>query len=315
MTEAYGVLCHPVLRADYLQALADQEANGTVESFTDTLGREWVSQSALHMEETTNRQGLLQLQASNRKALEDEIAATDEQLKKKDEQFQKKEQELFRSLQELETLASQKRLDDLRFQFEGLQAERAAASHQAAADLALASQQAATVLAAEEINELKALLAAQEVQHANQLAALQQALKTHEAELQVHVVQRESLKAQETYYLKQLASRDLALKIHEAVHKQQLAARDEVLTLKEADFLQKLAQQDDQFLRLTTQLQDQQRIQQQQDTALWTSREQVSMDPPSSAASSFHLPSRQLPPARCFLNVVKPPPPPPKHRT
>ena len=114
LTEAHRVLCDDSLRADYEEALDDRVANGLVEYFIDAQGREWVSESALRLQERTNRKALLQLQEDNRKTLEGEIAALDEQSKKKDEQIWQKEQELQRALHELETLASQKRLDDVR---------------------------------------------------------------------------------------------------------------------------------------------------------------------------------------------------------
>ena len=304
------VLGDDVLRADYEQALADQAANGPVESFTDSQGCEWVSLSALRVEETTNRQGLLQLQEENRKVLENESAATDELVKKKDEQFQKKEQELDRALQELESLASQKRLDDVRVQYEGLQAERAAASQQAAAELALASHQVAAALAAQQINELKAALNTQEAERLKQVAALDKALKTHEAEDVKQLAERQRLKTQVAEYVKQVAARDVALKIHEAEHIKQLAARDKVLTIKEAEYLQKLAQQDDQFLRLTTQLQDLQRTQQHPDEDLWTAQEQVSRDQLSAAVSQLQPPPRPPPPPRCSTDGLNPPPSP-----
>ena len=246
LKEAYVVLSDDALRAEYEKALADEAANGLVEFFTDTQGCEWVSLSALRMQENTSRQELLQIQEENRKALAEEIAATDEQLEKKDQQFQKKQQELDRALQELETLASQKMLDDVRVEFEGLQAESAAASQQAAAEQALASHQVAAALAAQQINELEAALKSQAAQHEKQVAAL-----------------------------------DLSLKIHHAEHRKDLSARDEELTIKEAEYLQKQAQQEDRFLRLTTQLHELQRAKQHEDEALWTATEQVSRDRPS----------------------------------
>ena len=94
LTKAYEVLCDDLLRADYQQALADQAGNGPVEFFTDSLGREWVSLSALHLEETTNRQQLLQLQEAHRKLLQEDSAAIDELLKKKEELFQKRSRNL-----------------------------------------------------------------------------------------------------------------------------------------------------------------------------------------------------------------------------
>jgi len=128
------------------------------------------------------------------------------------------------------------------------------------------------------------------------VAALDKALKTHEAEDVKQLAERQRLKTQVAEYVKQVAARDVALKIHEAEHIKQLAARDKVLTIKEAEYLQKLAQQDDQFLRLTTQLQDLQRTQQHPDEDLWTAQEQVSRDQPSAAVSQLQPPPRPPPP-------------------
>jgi hypothetical protein len=89
-----------------------------------------------------------------------------------------------------------------------------------------------------------------------------------------------------------VVSRDLALKIHEAQYRKQLAAKDKELTIKQAEYLQKLARRDDQFISLTTQLEDLQRTQQHQDPA---SQFQLLLPPP--------------PPSRCSINDLNFPPP------
>jgi curved DNA-binding protein CbpA len=293
LTKAYEVLGDDRLRADYQQALAEQAGDVPVEFFTDSQGREWVSLSALHLEETTNRQQLLQLQEDHRKLLQEDSAAVDDQLKKKDELFQKKEQELDRVLQELQTLASRKMLDDLRVQYEGIEAERAATLQRVAAELALASQQEAAALAAQQINELKAALKTQHSEHLNRVAALDLALKTRDSEHVKQLAQEAEYVKQLAAYMEQVASRDLALKIHEAQYRKQLAAKDKELTIQQAEYLQKLARQDDQFISLMTQLEDLQRTPQHQDPV---SRFQLLLPPP--------------PPLRCSINELNFPPPP-----
>ena len=209
-------------------------------------------------------------------------------------------------LQELETLASQKQLDDVRVQFEGLRAETAAAH------------------AAQQINELQVALKTQQTKRVEDVAALQQVLNARDAQHVEQLAERESLQTQVSEYINQVRARDLAIKIHEAEHVKKLAASDELLALKHAEYLRENARWDDECLRLTTQLQDLQRTLQQHEglstgqeqvsrdqpsSAAGTAREQVSRDQPSAAAGQFRPPSPPPPPPpRISIEELNPPP-------
>lgn len=300
LTTAYEVLCDDVRRAAYERALADEAANGPLECVIDEDGVEWVPLSALRLEEETHRQNVSQLNEENAKALEEETTLTDGILKKKDEQFQTKEQELDRVRQELETLASQKQLDDVRVQYEQLRAE-AAAAH-----------------AVQQINELEAALKTQQAKHVEDVAALEQVLKARDAEHVEQLAERESLQTRVAEYVDQACARDLAIKIQEVEHLKKLAASDELLALKHAEYLREIARRDDECLRLTTQLQDlheglsraqEQVSRDRPSAAAGTAREQVSRDQPSAAGVQLQPPSPPPPPLRISIEELNPPPP------
>ena len=161
---ARDVLCDAVRRAAYERTLADEAANVPLQIVIDEQGVEWIPLSKLRLEEESQRQHVSDLNEEFAKALEQESILTDGMLKRKDEQFQQKEQELHRVRQELETLASQKQLDDVKVQFEQLRAERAAAH------------------AERQINELGATLRKQHAKHVEDVASLEQVLKSRDAE-------------------------------------------------------------------------------------------------------------------------------------
>ena len=152
MTAAYDVPCDDVQRAAYERDLADVGANGPLEIDFDEHGVEWVLLSALRLEEESNRQNVHQFNEEHAKVLEEESSVTDEMLEKKNEQLQKKKQELEPPWQELETLFSQKQLDDVIVQYERLNSEVGAAC------------------AAQEINDLDALLEARLAKHVEDVA-------------------------------------------------------------------------------------------------------------------------------------------------
>ena len=301
LTTAYEVLCDAVRRAAYEAALADEAVNVLLETVIDEHGVEWIPLSKLRLEEKSQRQHVSDLNEEFAKALEEESMLTDGMLKKKDEQFQQKEQELHRVRQELETLASQKQLDDVKVQFEQLRAERAVAH------------------AERQINELAASLRTQQAKHVEDVASLEQVLKSRDAERVGLLAERESLQTRVAEFTKEVAARDLAIKIQALENVQKLAASDERLALKHAEYLREIAGRDDECSSLTKQLRDlhegTSRAQEQSSgdqaaAAAGTAQEHVSRDEYPAAGVWLQPPlPPPRPPSRIPISELTPPPP------